>query len=118
MCTLDQPLHHSSAEVWPHTYVSQGLYCLSSSDAWEPISNELSGMASPAAGSYIASGASGEGYDCSTHYLSQQQLALQQQSHLQQLQQMQQYQQHQLMQYQQQVRTFHVELQIDGGSEQ
>ncbi|MCJ8749735.1 hypothetical protein PDJAM_G00179690 [Pangasius djambal] len=98
----DQPLHHSSAEVWPHTYVSQGLYCLSSSDAWEPISNELSGMASPAAGSYIASGASGEGYDCSTHYLSQQQLALQQQSHLQQLQQMQQYQQQQLMQYQQQ----------------
>ncbi|XP_058260270.1 protein FAM131B isoform X3 [Hemibagrus wyckioides] len=92
----------TSREVWPHTYVSQGLYCLSSSDAWEPISNELSGMASPAAGSYIASGASGEGYDCSTHYLSQQQLALQQQSHLQQLQQMQQYQQHQLMQYQQQ----------------
>ncbi|KAF5895849.1 protein FAM, partial [Clarias magur] len=98
----DQPLHHSSAEVWPHTYVSQGLYCLSSSDAWEPISNELSGMASPAAGSYIASGASGEGYDCSPHYLSQQQLALQQQTHLQQLQQMQQYQQQQLMQYQQQ----------------
>ncbi|XP_026999604.2 uncharacterized protein fam131ba isoform X3 [Tachysurus fulvidraco] len=97
----DQPLHHSSAEVWPHTYVSQGLYCLSSSDAWEPISNELSGMASPAAGSYLASGASGEGYDCSTHYLSQQQLTLQQQSHLQQLQ-MQQYQQQQLMQYQQQ----------------
>lgn len=104
LCTLDQPLHHSSAEVWPHTYVSQGLYCLSSSDAWEPISNELSGMASPAAGSYLASGASGEGYDCSTHYLSQQQLTLQQQSHLQQLQ-MQQYQQQQLMQYQQQVRT-------------
>ncbi|XP_060760052.1 uncharacterized protein fam131ba [Neoarius graeffei] len=98
----DQPLHHSSAEVWPHTYVSQGLYCLSSSDAWDPISNELSGMASPAAGSYIASGASGEGYDCSPHYLSQQQLALQQQSHLQQLQQMKQYQQQQLMQYQQQ----------------
>ncbi|KAM9434875.1 uncharacterized protein fam131ba isoform 2-T2 [Clarias gariepinus] len=98
----DQPLHHSSAEVWPHTYVSQGLYCLSSSDAWEPISNELSDMASPAAGSYIASGASGEGYDCSPHYLSQQQLALQQQTHLQQLQQMQQYQQQQLMQYQQQ----------------
>ncbi|XP_060720880.1 uncharacterized protein fam131ba isoform X5 [Tachysurus vachellii] len=97
----DQPLHHSSAEVWPHTYVSQGLYCLSSSDAWEPISNELSGMASPAAGSYLASGASGEGYDCSTHYLSQQHLTLQQQSHLQQLQ-MQQYQQQQLMQYQQQ----------------
>ncbi|XP_072531889.1 uncharacterized protein fam131ba isoform X1 [Salminus brasiliensis] len=100
----DQPLHHSSAEVWPHTYVSQGLYCLSSSDAWEPISNEPSGMASPAAGSYImAGGASGEGYDGSTHYLSQQQqLTLQQQSHLQQLQQFQQYQQQQLLQYQQQ----------------
>ncbi|KAG9344933.1 hypothetical protein JZ751_009473 [Albula glossodonta] len=48
----DQILHHSSAEVWPHTYVSQGLYCLSSSDAWEPISNEPSGVASPATGSY------------------------------------------------------------------
>ncbi|XP_066530952.1 uncharacterized protein fam131ba isoform X2 [Hoplias malabaricus] len=100
----DQPLHHSSAEVWPHTYVSQGLYCLSSSDAWEPISNEPSGMASPAAGSYImGSGASGEGYDGSAHYLSQQQqLTLQQQSHFQQLQQLQQYQQQQLFQYQQQ----------------
>ncbi|XP_076864188.1 uncharacterized protein fam131ba isoform X2 [Brachyhypopomus gauderio] len=94
----DQPLHHSSAEVWPHTYVSQGLYCLSSSDAWEPISNEPSGMASPAAGSYIlGGGAPGEGYDGSAHYLSQQQ-----QSHLQQLQQIQQYQQQQLLQYQQQ----------------
>ncbi|XP_016348197.1 uncharacterized protein LOC107693361 isoform X3 [Sinocyclocheilus anshuiensis] len=95
----DHPLHHSSAEVWPHTYVSQGLYCLSSSDAWEPISNEPSGVASPAAGSYImAGGASGEGYDGSTHYLPQQQLTLQQQNHLQQLQQ---YQQQQLLQYQQ-----------------
>ncbi|KAL6461224.1 hypothetical protein MHYP_G00311900 [Metynnis hypsauchen] len=100
----DQPMHHSSAEVWPHTCVSQGLYCLSSSDAWEPISNEPSGMASPAAGSYImAGGASGEGYDGSALYLSQQQqLTLQQQSHLQQLQQLQQYQQQQLLQYQQQ----------------
>ncbi|XP_035385409.1 uncharacterized protein fam131ba isoform X3 [Electrophorus electricus] len=101
----DQVLHHSSAEVWPHTYVSQGLYCLSSSDAWEPISNEPSGMASPAAGSYIlAGGAAGEGYDGSAHYLSQQQqqLTMQQQNHLQQLQQIQQYQQQQLLQYQQQ----------------
>lgn len=69
-------------------------------------------MASPAAGSYIASGASGEGYDCSSHYLSQQQLALQQQSHLQQLQQMQQYQQQQLMQYQQQVQTIQLYLTV------
>ncbi|XP_016146638.1 uncharacterized protein [Sinocyclocheilus grahami] len=98
----DQPLHHSSAEVWPHTYVSQGLYCLSSSDAWEPISNEPSVVASPAASSYImAGGASGEGYDGSTHYLTQQQLTLQQQNHLQQFQQYQQYQQQQLLQYQQ-----------------
>ncbi|RXN33377.1 protein FAM131B isoform X3 [Labeo rohita] len=49
----DQIVHHSSAEVWPHNYVSQGLYCLSSSDAWEPISNEQSGVASPATGSYV-----------------------------------------------------------------
>ncbi|XP_067267818.1 uncharacterized protein fam131ba isoform X2 [Chanodichthys erythropterus] len=98
----DQPLHHSSADMWPHTYVSQGLYCLSSSDAWEPISNEPSGVASPAAGSYImAGGASGDGYDGSTHYLTQQQLTLQQQNHLQQFQQYQQYQQQQLLQYQQ-----------------
>lgn len=102
VCPSDQPLHHSSAEMWPHTYVSQGLYCLSSSDAWEPISNEPSGVASPAAGSYImAGGASGEGYDGSTHYLTQQQLTLQQQNHLQQFQQYQQYQQQQLLQYQQ-----------------
>ncbi|KAA0710152.1 Protein FAM131B [Triplophysa tibetana] len=52
----DQPLHHSSADVWPRTYVSHGLYCLSSSDAWEPISNEPSGVASPATGSYIMAG--------------------------------------------------------------
>lgn len=49
----DQVLHHSSADVWPHTYVSQGLYCLSSSDAWDPITSQPSGVASPAAGSYI-----------------------------------------------------------------
>ncbi|KAF0045512.1 hypothetical protein F2P81_002041 [Scophthalmus maximus] len=49
----DQILHHSSAEVWPHTYVSQGHYCLSSSDAWEPINNDPSVMASPPAGSYV-----------------------------------------------------------------
>ncbi|XP_035247602.1 protein FAM131B isoform X2 [Anguilla anguilla] len=109
----DQILHHSSADVWPHTYVSQGLYCLSSSDAWEPISNEPSGVASPAAGSYVmAGGTSCDGYDGSTaHFLSpqqqqqQQQFSLQQQNQIQQLQQLQQiqhYQQHQLLQYQQQ----------------
>ncbi|KAJ8354980.1 hypothetical protein SKAU_G00225470 [Synaphobranchus kaupii] len=100
-------LHHSSAEVWPHTYVSQGLYCLSSSDAWEPISNEPSGVASPAAGSYVvAGGTSCEG--STAHFLSQQQqqqFNLQQQNQIQQMQQLQQiqhYQQQQLLQYQQQ----------------
>ena len=127
MTPPDQILHHSSADVWPHTYVSQGLYCLSSSDAWEPINNEPSGVASPAAGSYVMGGGS-EGFDGQTasQYLSQQQqpqqqqpqpqlqqpqqqqqqqLSLQQQSQLHQLQQIQQiqhYQHQQLLQYQQQ----------------
>lgn len=101
----DQILHHSSAEVWPHTYVSQGHYCLSSSDAWDPINSDPSGMASPQAGSYVVGT---DGYDGQAHFLSQQQqqqLTLQQQSQLQQLQQIQQiqhYQQQQLLQYQQQ----------------
>ncbi|XP_051722218.1 probable serine/threonine-protein kinase MARK-C isoform X3 [Ctenopharyngodon idella] len=104
----DQIMHHSSAEVWPHNYVSQGLYCLSSSDAWEPISNEQSGVASPATGSYVMAVGTEGGYDPNTaaHYLSQQQQQQQQyqnQLHqFQQLQQMQQYQQQQLLQYQQQ----------------
>ena len=83
--------------MWPHTYVSQGLYCLSSSDAWEPISNEPSGVASPAM-------AGGEGYEPNTaaHFMSQQQQQHSQLQQLQQLQQIQHYQQQQLLQYQQQ----------------
>ncbi|XP_061804245.1 uncharacterized protein fam131bb isoform X2 [Nerophis lumbriciformis] len=109
----DQILHHSSAEVWPHTYVSQGHYCLSSSDAWDPINNDSTGVASPAAGSYLLGT---EGYDGqAAHFLSQQQqqqqLNLQQQSQLQQLQQIQQMQhyqqQQQLLQYQQQQSLEH-----------
>nr|XP_046155721.1 uncharacterized protein LOC123996379 isoform X3 [Oncorhynchus gorbuscha] len=101
----DQILHHSSADMWPNTYVAQGLYCLSSSDAWEPISNEPSGVASPAAGSYVMpqGGTSCDGYDGNA--LQQQQFNLQQQSQLQQLQQLQQiqhYQQQQLLYQQQQ----------------
>jgi hypothetical protein len=93
--------------MWPNTYVAQGLYCLSSSDAWEPISNEPSGVASPAAGSYVMpqGGTSCDGYDGNA--LQQQQFNLQQQSQLQQLQQLQQiqhYQQQQLLYQQQQVR--------------
>lgn len=64
-------LHHSSADVWPHTYVSQGLYCLSSSDAWDPITSQPSGVASPAAGSYIM--AAGEDSTSSLLHMSQRQ---------------------------------------------
>ncbi|XP_068432437.1 protein FAM131B-like isoform X2 [Clinocottus analis] len=114
----DQVLHHSSADVWPHTYVSQGLFCLSSSDAWDPITSQPSGVASPAAGSYIMStggsgapGTPGEGFEGTVGgYLQQQQhhahLALQQQSQLHQLQHLHQYQQ-QLLQYQQQQSMEH-----------
>uniref|UniRef100_A0A672Y8I2 Family with sequence similarity 131 member Ba n=1 Tax=Sphaeramia orbicularis TaxID=375764 RepID=A0A672Y8I2_9TELE len=71
----DQVLHHSSADVWPHTYVSQGLYCLSSSDAWDPITSQPSGVASPAAGSYIMAATSPPFH----HYQQQQLLQYQQQ---------------------------------------
>ncbi|XP_061112153.1 uncharacterized protein fam131ba isoform X5 [Conger conger] len=100
----DQILHQSAAEVWPHTYVSQGLYCLSSSDAWEPITDEPVGVNSPSAGSYVMMGGTPcEGYEGSaTQYLSQQQQLNLQQTQLQHLQQLQQYQQQQLLQYQQQ----------------
>ncbi|XP_074543725.1 uncharacterized protein LOC141803524 isoform X3 [Halichoeres trimaculatus] len=114
----DQVLHHSSADVWPHTYVSQGLYCLSSSDAWDPITSQPSGVASPGGGSYImaaggssgAGGTPGEGYEGTVgSYLQQQQthLVLQQHSQLQQLQQLHHYQQQQFLQYQQQQSMEH-----------
>ncbi|XP_039878947.1 uncharacterized protein LOC120728206 isoform X2 [Simochromis diagramma] len=117
----DQVLHHSSADVWPHTYVSQGLYCLSSSDAWDPITSQPSGVASPAAGSYImaaggsngAGGTPGEGYEGTVGSYIQQhqvQLALQQQSQLQQLQQLHHYQQQQFLQYQQQQQSMEHRL--------
>ncbi|KAG7501356.1 hypothetical protein JOB18_047412 [Solea senegalensis] len=113
----DQVLHHSSADVWPHTYVSQGLYCLSSSDAWDPITSQPSGVASPAAGSYIMAaggsngvgGTPGEAYEGTVGGFIQQhqaQLTLQQQSQLQQLQQLHHYQQ-QILQYQQQQSMEH-----------
>ncbi|XP_030268914.1 uncharacterized protein fam131ba isoform X7 [Sparus aurata] len=114
----DQVLHHSSADVWPHTYVSQGLYCLSSSDAWDPITSQPSGMASPAAGSYImatggssgAGGTPGEGYEGTVGgYIQQHQahLTLQQHNQLQQLQHLHHYQQQQFLQYQQQQSMDH-----------
>lgn len=103
----DQILHHSSADVWPHTYVSQGHYCLSSSDAWEPMNKDSSGVMSSPAGSYVLGpeGYEGQAAGCFLSQQQQQQLTLQQQNQLQQLQQIQQiqsYQQQQLLQYQQQ----------------
>ncbi|XP_034074833.1 protein FAM131B isoform X3 [Gymnodraco acuticeps] len=104
----DQILHHSSADVWPHTYVSQGHYCLSSSDAWEPMNKDSSGVMSSPAGSYVLGpeGYEGQVAGCFlSQQQQQQQLTLQQQNQLQQLQQIQQiqsYQQQQLLQYQQQ----------------
>ncbi|XP_042290697.1 uncharacterized protein LOC121912559 isoform X3 [Thunnus maccoyii] len=117
----DQVLHHSSADVWPHTYVSQGLYCLSSSDAWDPITSQPSGMASPAAGSYIMAaggssgtgGTPGEGFEGTVGGYIQQhhtQFTLQQQNQLQQLQHLHHYQQQQLLQYQQQQQTMEHRL--------
>uniref|UniRef100_A0A8C3TPC8 Family with sequence similarity 131 member B n=1 Tax=Catharus ustulatus TaxID=91951 RepID=A0A8C3TPC8_CATUS len=38
-------------DSWPHSYVSQGMYCLGSSDAWEASDQSL--IASPATGSYL-----------------------------------------------------------------
>ncbi|XP_016356875.1 auxin response factor 19 [Sinocyclocheilus anshuiensis] len=112
----DQIVHHSSAEVWPHNYVSQGLYCLSSSDAWEPISNEQSGVASPATGSYVMAVGTEGGYDpnSAAHFLSQQQQQQQYQNQFQQIQhlhQIHQYQQQQLLQYQQQQQILEQRLQ-------
>ncbi|XP_036371825.1 uncharacterized protein LOC118768947 isoform X2 [Megalops cyprinoides] len=105
----DQILHHSSADVWPHSYVSQGLYCLSSSDAWEPINDDPSGVVSPGGSSYVMpAGTLCESYEGNTgHILSQQQQLNLQQSQLQQLQQIQHYQQQQLLQYQQQQALEH-----------
>nr|XP_061808366.1 uncharacterized protein LOC133599567 [Nerophis lumbriciformis] len=100
----DQILHQSSGDVWPHTYVSQGLYCLSSSDAWEPITSQPSGLASPAAGSYIMAAGNFNGYEATMGAFLQQHNQLQQ---LQQLQQLHQYQQQQLLQYQQQQQVAH-----------
>lgn len=90
----DQGLHYSSADVWPHTYVSQGLYCLSSSDAWDPITSQPSGLTSPAAEAINATeGTPGESFEGTLGaYLQQHN------QHLQQL-----HQQQQLLQYQQQV---------------
>lgn len=50
---------------WPHSYVSQGMYCLGSSDAWEASDQSL--IASPAAGS-----CAGQSYEENQQSLQQQ----------------------------------------------
>uniref|UniRef100_A0A8C6SCS3 Family with sequence similarity 131 member Bb n=1 Tax=Neogobius melanostomus TaxID=47308 RepID=A0A8C6SCS3_9GOBI len=97
----DPILHHTAAEVWPHSYVSQGHYCLSSSDAWDPINSNPAAVSSPPASSFMMGSESYEGQ--ATQFMTQQQ-QLQQ---LQQFQQLQHYQQQQLMQYQQQQSLEH-----------
>uniref|UniRef100_A0A8D2IYU2 Family with sequence similarity 131 member B n=1 Tax=Varanus komodoensis TaxID=61221 RepID=A0A8D2IYU2_VARKO len=44
-------LAQAQYDSWPHSYVSQGMYCLGSSDAWETSDQSL--IASPAAGSCL-----------------------------------------------------------------
>ncbi|XP_058025477.1 protein FAM131B [Ahaetulla prasina] len=88
-------------DSWPHSYVSQGMYCLGSSDAWETSDQSL--IASPAAGSYL-----GQNFEeCQSNLqesvliqnnLIQQHQLLQMQQQQQQLQQQQQQQQHQQVQ--------------------
>ncbi|XP_025020997.1 protein FAM131B [Python bivittatus] len=50
---MENPDHLAQVQYdsWPHSYVSQGMYCLGSSDAWETSDQSL--IASPAAGSYL-----------------------------------------------------------------
>lgn len=53
-CFLPFPAEHMAQtqyDSWPHSYVSQGMYCLGSSDAWETSDQSL--IASPATGSYL-----------------------------------------------------------------
>uniref|UniRef100_UPI0037E8E810 polyhomeotic-like protein 1 isoform X5 n=1 Tax=Semicossyphus pulcher TaxID=241346 RepID=UPI0037E8E810 len=91
---------------------------ITSRDAWDPITSQPSGVASPGGGSYImaaggssgAGGTPGEGYEGTVGgYLQQHQthLTLQQHNQLQQLQQLHHYQQQQFLQYQQQQSMEH-----------
>ncbi|XP_067159594.1 protein FAM131B [Apteryx mantelli] len=72
-------------DSWPHSYVSQGMYCLGSSDAWETSDQSL--IASPATGSYL-----GQNFDDSQTNLQESILI---QSSLIQQQQLQQQRQQQ-----------------------
>lgn len=51
MILFTDALVQAPMDGWPHSYVSQGMYCLGSSDAWEASDQSL--IASPATGSYL-----------------------------------------------------------------
>ncbi|KAH0628536.1 hypothetical protein JD844_009863 [Phrynosoma platyrhinos] len=101
-------LAQAQYDSWPHSYVSQGMYCLGSSEAWETSDQSL--IASPATGSYSGQNFEGsqpnlqENVLIQNNLLQQHQLLQLQQQQQQQLQQLQQQQQHQqqLQQHQQQ----------------
>ncbi|KAL8202716.1 UNVERIFIED_CONTAM: hypothetical protein K2H54_023251 [Gekko kuhli] len=86
-------LNQAQYDSWPHSYVSQGMYCLGSSDAWETSDQSL--IASPAASSYV-----GQNFEESQPSL--QESVLIQNNLIQQHQLLQQHQQQQLQQLQQQ----------------
>ncbi|XP_077777127.1 protein FAM131B isoform X2 [Podarcis muralis] len=99
MMENQEHLAQAQYDSWPHSYVSQGMYCLGSSDAWETSDQSL--IASPATGSY-----QGQNFEESQPSLQESVLIqnnLIQQHQLLQLQQQQQQQQQQLQQQQQQL---------------
>nr|XP_056704561.1 protein FAM131B [Euleptes europaea] len=69
MMENQDPLAQAQYDSWPHSYVSQGMYCLGSSDAWETSDQSL--IASPAAGSYA-----GQNFDESQPNLQESQALL------------------------------------------
>ncbi|XP_053156560.1 protein FAM131B isoform X2 [Hemicordylus capensis] len=85
-------LAQAQYDSWPHSYVSQGMYCLGSSDAWETSDQSL--IASPATGSY-----QGQNFEESQPNLQESVLI---QNNLIQQHQLLQLQQQQLQQQQQQ----------------
>lgn len=82
---LAEHMAQTQYDSWPHSYVSQGMYCLGSSDAWETSDQSL--IASPATGSYL-----GQNFDESQTNLQE---SILMQSSLLQQQQLQQQRQEQ-----------------------
>ncbi|KAM6469240.1 protein FAM131B isoform 2-T2 [Liasis olivaceus] len=96
---MENPDHLAQVQYdsWPHSYVSQGMYCLGSSDAWETSDQSL--IASPAAGSYLGQNFEESQSNLQESVLIQNNLIQQHQLlQMQQQQQQQQQQQHQQMQ--------------------